>query len=187
MAWPPPVLPINRINATPQQNNHPADHNAVNQAVNDTVAELTRVTNNTQAALEALRRRGIQVSNASFSSGTPLPAGVTTTIRWDAPDPPDPDGYLPNDSTNIFVPAGLGGLYLVSFDIAVSPAPSAALIMSIRAASVASVGPPAQQANLSFTVSRLVSAGQAISAAIYNGGGAVNCAAILTMFRLGGS
>jgi hypothetical protein len=40
MAWPPAVLPINRTDATLQQTNHPADHNAVNLAVNDTVAKI---------------------------------------------------------------------------------------------------------------------------------------------------
>lgn len=38
MAWPPPTLPINQTNATPQQNTHPQDHAAANQAINDTVA-----------------------------------------------------------------------------------------------------------------------------------------------------
>ena len=40
MAWPPGVLPVNRTDALTQQTNHPADHNAVNQAVNDVVAEM---------------------------------------------------------------------------------------------------------------------------------------------------
>jgi hypothetical protein len=40
MAWPPPVLPTNRTNATPQQDTHPADHNAVNLAVNDLVTHV---------------------------------------------------------------------------------------------------------------------------------------------------
>lgn len=40
MAWPPPVLPTNRTNADPQQDNHPADHNAVNLAVNDLTARV---------------------------------------------------------------------------------------------------------------------------------------------------
>lgn len=40
MAWPPPTLPINRTNATPQIDTHAADHNALAQAINDTVAEL---------------------------------------------------------------------------------------------------------------------------------------------------
>jgi hypothetical protein len=43
MAWPPPVLPINRTNATPQLDTHAADHNALALAMNDTVAEVTRV------------------------------------------------------------------------------------------------------------------------------------------------
>jgi len=42
MAYPPAVLPTNRTNATAQADTHPADHNQVNAAVNDTVAELNR-------------------------------------------------------------------------------------------------------------------------------------------------
>jgi hypothetical protein len=40
MAWPPPVLPINRTNATPQLDTHAQDHNALAQAINDTAARL---------------------------------------------------------------------------------------------------------------------------------------------------
>lgn len=40
MPYPPPVLPTDRTNATPQQDVHPADHNAVNLAVNDIVNAL---------------------------------------------------------------------------------------------------------------------------------------------------
>jgi len=43
MAWPPAVLATNRTNATPQTNTHPADHNAVNAAVNDTVAHVQAI------------------------------------------------------------------------------------------------------------------------------------------------
>lgn len=38
MAWPPPPLPINRTNSTPQETTHPGDHNTMSQAINDTVA-----------------------------------------------------------------------------------------------------------------------------------------------------
>lgn len=38
MAFPPPTLPTNRTNATPQLDTHAADHNAIAQAINDTVA-----------------------------------------------------------------------------------------------------------------------------------------------------
>lgn len=40
MAWPPPVLPVDRTDALLQQANHPADHNAANQAINDIVAKV---------------------------------------------------------------------------------------------------------------------------------------------------
>lgn len=45
MAFPPSPLPVNRTNATPQQNTHPADHNAIGQAVNDTVTQVVGLTN----------------------------------------------------------------------------------------------------------------------------------------------
>ncbi len=37
MAFPPATLPTNRTNATPQQDTHPSDHNALAAAINDTV------------------------------------------------------------------------------------------------------------------------------------------------------
>jgi hypothetical protein len=40
MSYPPPVLPINKTNASPQQDAHPAEHNAIGQAINDVVAVL---------------------------------------------------------------------------------------------------------------------------------------------------
>src|SRR5881628_3132263 len=40
MPWPPPVLPINRTNAEPQQDTHPNDHNALAVAMNDTTDML---------------------------------------------------------------------------------------------------------------------------------------------------
>jgi hypothetical protein len=49
MAWPPAALPTNRTNATPQQDTHPADHNAIGQAINDTVARIQA--NETAAAV----------------------------------------------------------------------------------------------------------------------------------------
>ena len=40
MAWPPPTLPTNRTDATPQQTTHAGDHNAANQAINDIVTRI---------------------------------------------------------------------------------------------------------------------------------------------------
>jgi hypothetical protein len=45
MPFPPPVLPINRTNATAQQDTHPADHNAAALAINDTVARVVTLGN----------------------------------------------------------------------------------------------------------------------------------------------
>jgi hypothetical protein len=43
MAWPPPVLPINRTDATPQQTTHAADHNTLSTAVNDLVTVVKKL------------------------------------------------------------------------------------------------------------------------------------------------
>lgn len=40
MPYPPAPLPLNRTNATPQQDNHPQDHNTISLGINDIVAEL---------------------------------------------------------------------------------------------------------------------------------------------------
>lgn len=59
MAWPPPVLPINFTNATPQQDTHPAAHVATNQAVNDTVAKLAAVSADVDIAKTRLYTLGL--------------------------------------------------------------------------------------------------------------------------------
>jgi hypothetical protein len=41
MAFPPPILPINRVNADPRRDLHPADHNAMAAAENDLAAFVT--------------------------------------------------------------------------------------------------------------------------------------------------
>lgn len=40
MAWPPSIPPTNRTNATPQQDTHPADHNAIAAALAEIVARF---------------------------------------------------------------------------------------------------------------------------------------------------
>lgn len=60
MPWPPASLPANRTNATPQTNTHPNDHNAIAQAVNDTVAKvesLDAFANSTAAYAEVIDDR----------------------------------------------------------------------------------------------------------------------------------
>jgi len=43
MAWPPPALPITQTNASPQFDQHPRDHAAANQAINDIVAKVIAI------------------------------------------------------------------------------------------------------------------------------------------------
>ena len=65
MAWPPPVLPVNRSNATPQQDNHPGDHNAVNLAVNDLVAHMLAEVDNNRGFASWTPRSGTNPSSPS--------------------------------------------------------------------------------------------------------------------------
>jgi len=53
MAYPPSVLPVNRTNASAVQDNHPGDHNAENQAINDIVTTLGSAPQGTFASVQA--------------------------------------------------------------------------------------------------------------------------------------
>lgn len=70
MAWPPATLPTNRTNATPQNNTHPADHNTISAAVNDTVGQLAIV--NAQVQQQGL---------VAFGSPS-IPTGATVTVAY---------------------------------------------------------------------------------------------------------
>lgn len=63
MAWPPPTLPTSRTNTTVMADTHPADHNAVNLAVNDLVVRMTTRENKITANSAA-----VVVSSASPTS-----------------------------------------------------------------------------------------------------------------------
>jgi hypothetical protein len=53
MAYPPSTLPVSRTNSSAVTDNHPGDHNSVNQAMNDTVAMLGSNPQGTYATLQA--------------------------------------------------------------------------------------------------------------------------------------
>jgi hypothetical protein len=89
MAWPPPVLPINRTNALPMQDTHPQDHNAVNLAVNDTVAFLQR-----------------RVGFIGALSGFSMPPSVDTFLSWTQTVLDDPVGHLTAANTVTIKDAG---------------------------------------------------------------------------------
>jgi hypothetical protein len=66
MAWPPTIPPANRTNATPQETNHPNDHNAISTALTDTVTKIN----------------GMLIGGASVVPyGSAVPAGAQTYIR----------------------------------------------------------------------------------------------------------
>lgn len=70
MAWPPPVLPINRTDALAQQANHPGDHNTTNQAVNDIVTVVRSLAPGYVAhAFAGAEQSGIQTAFVSLTNG----------------------------------------------------------------------------------------------------------------------
>lgn len=64
MAFPPPTLPTNKTNATPQLDDHPGEHNALAQAVNDLTAHLTTgdAPHGVVAAARSTANNGLQFS-----------------------------------------------------------------------------------------------------------------------------
>lgn len=102
MAWPPGVLSTSRSNATPQTDTHPADHNAVNGAVNDTVAHVQGIdtqlatTNSSLASLNtevnAIESGAITVGSATSAASATLAYKVRSVdtandieFHWDPP------------------------------------------------------------------------------------------------------
>jgi hypothetical protein len=87
MAYPPPVLPINRDNATPQQDTHPADHNAVNLAVNDITTVLgpwpPGGSATVMARFEAIENKMLESAVALNQSGQVFTPGQYTQMNWD--------------------------------------------------------------------------------------------------------
>jgi hypothetical protein len=80
MAWPPPVLPINRTNATPQLDTHAADHNALALAVNDTVARVKQISSGAASGIVAVSTNG----NGDASIPLSLPGPFYGVVVSDA-------------------------------------------------------------------------------------------------------
>ena len=97
MAWPPGVLPVNRTDSLTQQTNHPADHNAANLAINDTVAHVQFLEGNMQRYGTICRPGGQAIASGQVVNI----AGVRslTRVRF---------GFDPDD------PIGRGGVYTMS-------------------------------------------------------------------------
>lgn len=149
MAWPPPALPTNRTNATPQQDTHPADHNAVNLAMNDTVARV--ITN--EGTLNSL----VTISNGAIPSGDTIPGGTTTVAT-------------------VTLPAA--GNYLVNYIVTMLSTGALAVNVSLRLAGINqftnTVRSSLTQTTALITVPVLAqAAGQVVDVQISNLGGAV--------------
>ena len=75
MAWPPPTLPTNRTDATPQAGVHAPDHNAANLAINDLVARVLTLDN-----LSWVDRRAGQVVIANDQWGNAANVDIPNAI-----------------------------------------------------------------------------------------------------------
>ena len=104
MPWPPVIPPATRANATAQADAHPADHNAIAQALTDVVAQLNAVPWITAALVnswvgfsasnpslqyrkvgDVVQLRGLLKGGASGATITTLPAGYRPPQQLLAP------------------------------------------------------------------------------------------------------
>lgn len=69
MAWPPPTLATTRTNQDPQQDVHPADHNTLATALNDTVSRIDK----TVSAMKG-QHPGGSIGNATWVRVAPQTA-----------------------------------------------------------------------------------------------------------------
>lgn len=86
MAFPPAPLPVNRTNATAQNNNHPNDHNAIGAAVNDTVGAVVShgtAINDHTARIVALESPKLRLIPA-YAAGPSLDNLRYPCIQWQA-------------------------------------------------------------------------------------------------------
>lgn len=78
MTFPPPVLPANRTDLTPQLTNHAADHNALATAVNDLTAHVKGIPMIQAKSQVCLVQGG--TGWGSFNFDYPFPDGVKPVV-----------------------------------------------------------------------------------------------------------
>ena len=84
MAYPPPTLPTNRTNASPQQDIHPNDHNAIGGAINDISAHVQAIDSGAVkvgAAVNADYAASANIANAANSANYATSAGSANTAN----------------------------------------------------------------------------------------------------------
>lgn len=158
MAWPPGVLPINRTNATTQQDTHPADHNAVNQAVNDIVPQV-------QALLANKPAFWVQANQPGQAIG----AGADGTIAWATVNNP---AWGVAGATSLVVPAGGDGVYVVSAKLTSPPPPGPAttnLTVALAGVSFNGYQHATYETQCSVAVVGTLAAGQAVGVGVHSG------------------
>lgn len=157
MAFPPATLPTNRTNATPQQNTHPGDHNALAAAINDTVAQA-------QSLTAGAARRGV----IAVQSGQQVGAGQVVTLGWSTLSAPD-FGAGPG----LTVPAGAGGLYVASLRVAGPVVPTTPtigfgdVVINFNGTEY-STYVPGGKTQVALSVMEPLNPGQGISVLVYN-------------------
>ena len=103
MAYPPPVPPTGRVNATPQVDNHPSDHNVISTALTEIINHIAVV----EANITALTRRvGVGVFTGSQLIGN----GQNPKIIWTG-EAYDTDGFHAANAGDIVIPGGLDAIY----------------------------------------------------------------------------
>jgi hypothetical protein len=131
MAFPPGVLPINRTDATPQQATHPADHNAISAAINDTVS--------TVVGMQAVQVRTGTVGN---QTGQTVAPGAVVTLGWSSVSDPA------WGTSGVFtVPAGKAGVYAATLRVTGPTMPAntfADVVLTVAGNVYAAFIPPAK-------------------------------------------
>ena len=95
MAWPPPVLPTTRTNAMPQQDDHPALHNAANLAINDLVGYVNGKLPTTHTAVTQAFPGGSFSTNPGTSGPITIPTAGLWLLSWECDmNPPTANGVI---------------------------------------------------------------------------------------------
>lgn len=133
-------------------------------------------------------RRGCRLRRAAVQS---INTATTTSISWDTEDQ-DTDGYIAVTGTTVTVPAGLGGLYAITF--AATGVTTTGRLFGNIAVTSALTGYPSEFRTVSAGVETLVScavtlpllAGDSfVSRIFHTNGAAANFTAWLAFYRVG--
>jgi len=137
---------------------------------------------------DILTRRGVRARRVAAQS---VPNSGTTSISWDTEDD-DTDGYITVSSTTVTIPAGLGGIYAVTFFADPATAPATRFICQIVATSTITGMPAAFRSEgagedlLSVSAAIPLEAGDTFLCQVFQtSGAAINFTGWLSCYRVG--